>query len=165
LRATLGANFWWCRPIDVTLGYVEDDLCFLLPCSTYLSSDLLIVPHRVKTVTASRAFCVAVPTIWNNLPDFSKVADSFNVVRRRLKCHLFDAVFKQPSFPTESLFRRFTNNRIRRLKSITLYCIVLVSLLPRVWIRKTTMNAGRYVSRIDVSGRNVTWSKRLQLND
>jgi len=42
------------------------------------SSDLLIVPHHVKTVTAPRAFRVAKPTIWNNLPDFVKVADSSN---------------------------------------------------------------------------------------
>jgi len=57
------------------------------------SSDLMIVPHRVKTVTASRAFRVVAPTVWNNLPDFVKVADSFNVFKRRLKCHLFDAAF------------------------------------------------------------------------
>jgi len=52
----------------------------------------MTVPHSVKTVrpTASRAFRVAAPTIWNNLPDFVKVADSFNVFKRRLKCHLFN---------------------------------------------------------------------------
>ena len=43
------------------------------------SSNLLVVPNRVKTVTASRAFRVAAPTIWNNLPDSVEVADSFNV--------------------------------------------------------------------------------------
>jgi len=57
------------------------------------SSDLLIVPHRAKTDTASRTFRVAAPTIWNNLPDFVEVADSFDVFKRRLKCHLSDAVF------------------------------------------------------------------------
>ena len=57
------------------------------------SSNLLIVPNRVKTVTASRAFRVAAPTIWNTLPDFVKVSDSFYVFKRRLKCHLFDAAF------------------------------------------------------------------------
>jgi len=45
-------------------------------------------------------FRVATPTIWNNLPNFIKVADSFNVFWRRLKCHLFDTAFRQPSFPT-----------------------------------------------------------------
>jgi len=58
------------------------------------SSDLLIVPHRVTIVKASRAFHVAAPTIWNNLPDFVNVADSLNVFKRHLKCHLFDAAFK-----------------------------------------------------------------------
>jgi len=61
----------------------------------------MIVPHRGKTVMAdntsiksSRAFLVAAaPTIWNNLSDFVKVADSFNGFKRRLKFHLFDAAF------------------------------------------------------------------------
>ena len=77
-------------------GYLLDSLVNYQPTRTLRSSshNLLIVPNRVKTVTASRAFRVAAPTIWNNLPDFVKVADSFNVFKRRLKCHLFDAAFK-----------------------------------------------------------------------
>jgi len=55
------------------------------------SSDLLIVLHHVKTVTASRAFHVVAPTIWNNLSDLVKVADLLNVFKRRLKYYLFDA--------------------------------------------------------------------------
>jgi len=76
-------------------GYLLDSLISYKPARTLRSSssDLLIVPQRVKTVTASRAFRVAAPTIWNNLPDYVKVADSFNVLKRRLKCHLFDAAF------------------------------------------------------------------------
>jgi len=35
------------------------------------------VPHRVKTVTASHAFRVAAPTIWNNPPDCVKVTGDF----------------------------------------------------------------------------------------
>jgi len=89
------------------------------------SYDLLIVPHRVKTVTASRAFRVAAPTIWNNVPDFVKVEDSFNVFKRRLKCYLFNVAFKQPSFQPASLSRSHTSSEIRRLKSVKLYCIVL----------------------------------------
>jgi len=56
-------------------------------------SDLLIVPHCVNTVTASNAFHVASPTIWNNLPAFVKVADSFNVFMRCLKSYLCDTAF------------------------------------------------------------------------
>jgi len=54
---------------------------------------LLLVPHRVKTGTPSPAFRVAAPIIWNNLPDFVKLADSPNFFKRRLKCLLFDAAF------------------------------------------------------------------------
>jgi len=62
-------------------GYLLDSLTSYR-CASKLrssSSNLLIVPHRVKAVTASRAFRVAAPTIWNNLPDFVEVDDSFNV--------------------------------------------------------------------------------------
>jgi len=45
------------------------------------------------TYNATHAFPVAALTIWNNLPDFVKVADSFNVFKRRLKFHLFDTAF------------------------------------------------------------------------
>jgi len=33
------------------------------------------------------------------MPDLVKVVDLLNAFERRLKCHLFDAAFKQPSFP------------------------------------------------------------------
>jgi len=68
-------------------GYSLHSLISYKPARTLrsTSSDLLIVPHHVKTVTASHTFRVVAPTIWNNLPDFVKVADSFNVVKRRLK--------------------------------------------------------------------------------
>jgi len=58
-------------------------------CNAY---GIVSVQHRVKAVTASRAFHVAAP-IWKNLSDFVKVADSFNFFKRHLKCHLFDATF------------------------------------------------------------------------
>jgi len=45
----------------------------------YARQVLIYQLYRVQTVTASRAFRVAAPTIWNNLPDFVKLADSFNV--------------------------------------------------------------------------------------
>ena len=75
--------------------YLRDLLINYQPARTLRSSNshLLVVPNRVKTVTSSRAFSVAAPTIWNHLPDTCKTADSFNVFKRRLKCHLFDAAF------------------------------------------------------------------------
>jgi len=76
-------------------GYLLDSRTSYKPARTLSSSrsDLLIAPHRVKTVTASRDIRVAAPAIWNNLPNFVKVADSFNVFKHHLKCHLFDAAF------------------------------------------------------------------------
>ena len=76
-------------------SYSLDSLISYQPVRTQRSSsyNLLVVPNRVKTVTSSRAFRVAAPTIWNNLPDSVKVADSFNVFKRRLKCHLFNEAF------------------------------------------------------------------------
>ena len=53
------------------------------------NSNLLVIPHRVKSVTASRAFCVAAPTVWNALPQNVKSADSIAVFKKRLKSHLF----------------------------------------------------------------------------
>jgi hypothetical protein len=75
--------------------YLRDLLINYQPARTLRSSNshLLVVPNRVKTVTASRAFSVAASTIWNNLPVTVKTAESFNVFNRRLKCHLFYAVF------------------------------------------------------------------------
>ena len=57
------------------------------------SAHLLTVPGRVKTVTASRAFRIAGPTLWNTLPDIVKSADSFDVFKRRLKSHFFNLAF------------------------------------------------------------------------
>ena len=76
-------------------SYLLDSLISYQPVRTLRSSssNLLVVPNRVETVTASRTFRVAAPTIWNNLPNSVKVADSFNVFKRRLKCHLFNEAF------------------------------------------------------------------------
>ena len=64
------------------------------PTRTLRSSDtgLLVVPKHTKTVTASRAFRVAAPTVWNTLPQFVRSADSFTVFKNRLKCHLFSTI-------------------------------------------------------------------------
>jgi hypothetical protein len=75
--------------------YLRDLLINYQPARALQSSDshLLVVPNRIKTVTASRAFSVAAPTIWNNLPITVKTADSFNVFKNRPKRHLFDVAF------------------------------------------------------------------------
>ena len=89
------------------------------------SSNLLGVPNRVKTVTASFAFRVAacisvacsVACILNNLPYFVKVADSFNIFKRRLKCNLFDEAFLTTAFfQPASLSCSLTSSDLRCLK-------------------------------------------------
>jgi hypothetical protein len=66
-------------------SYLLDSLVSYQPAITLRSSSsyLLIVPNRFKTVTASRAFRVEAPTIWNKLFDFVKVTDTFNVMRNK----------------------------------------------------------------------------------
>jgi len=76
-----------------SFGFSRDSLISHKPSRTLYARQVLIVPHRVTTVTASRAFRVAALTIWNNLPNIVKEADSFNVFKRRLKYHIFDALF------------------------------------------------------------------------
>ena len=75
--------------------YMRDLLINYQPARTLQSSNshLLAVPNRVRTVTASRAFSVAAPTIWKILHIAVKTTDSFNVFKHRLKCHLFDTRF------------------------------------------------------------------------
>jgi len=71
--------------------YLLDMLNRYHPTRALRSSDsnLLVIPHRVKTVTASRAFCVAAPTVWNALPQAVKSAESLAVFKKRLKTYLF----------------------------------------------------------------------------
>jgi len=54
------------------------------------SSDfhLLSVPG-VKTHAGTRAFSVAVPTVWNSLSEHIKSSNSIVSFRRHLKTHLF----------------------------------------------------------------------------
>jgi len=59
--------------------YLLDSLISYEPARTLYARQVLIAPHRVKTVTASRAFRVAATTIWYALPDFFKVAGVSNV--------------------------------------------------------------------------------------
>ena len=54
--------------------------------------DLLVIP-RTKTVTASEAFRIAAPKVWNSLPPTVRSSDSITGFRRRLKTHLFDLAY------------------------------------------------------------------------
>ncbi|KAK2194224.1 hypothetical protein NP493_1g02007 [Ridgeia piscesae] len=58
------------------------------------SSNPLYIP-RVKTKAGTRAFSVAVPTVWNSLPASvnQKVINIIASFRRRLKTYLFNAAY------------------------------------------------------------------------
>src|SRR5664279_5008206 len=53
------------------------------------NADLLQMP-RVHTETAARAFRVAAPKIWNELPSAIRTLPSLQQFCRHLKTHLFD---------------------------------------------------------------------------
>ena len=75
--------------------YIHELLTNYQPVRPLRSSNcnLLVVPSRLKTVTASRAFCVAAPKLWNSLPPCVTSAESFYVFKSRLKSHLFNIAF------------------------------------------------------------------------
>jgi hypothetical protein len=52
------------------------------------TNHLLVPPFRLSTV-GSRAFPVAGPQIWNDLPDEVTSAQSLSIFRQRLKSYLF----------------------------------------------------------------------------
>ena len=56
---------------------------------------LLSVP-RVKTHAGTRALSIAVPTLWNSLPEHVKSSDSIVSFRHHLKIHLFRLAY--PSY-------------------------------------------------------------------
>ena len=49
----------------------------------------LLQQPRTNTVTASRAFAVAAPTIWNSLPVSIIVSANYCTFKSKLKTHLF----------------------------------------------------------------------------
>ena len=68
--------------------YLSEILHRYLPIRSLRSCDqnLLSVP-RCKTVTASRAFSVAAPSIWNSLPNDIKNSGSIALFKKNLKTH------------------------------------------------------------------------------
>jgi len=78
-------------------AYLSDTLSAVssFPARRHLRSaaaGLFDVP-RIKTVHGGRAFSVAGPTAWNNLPHTVRNIDSAVTFRRHLKGHLFDDVY------------------------------------------------------------------------
>ena len=108
--------------------YIHELLTNYQPVRSLRSSNcnLLVVPSHVKTVTASRAFCVAAPKLWNSLPPGVTSAESFYVFKSRLKSHLFNIAFNYSHLESG---RRLclALSELWRLKSFLLYCIVFES--------------------------------------
>jgi hypothetical protein len=57
--------------------------------------NLLVVPSRANTVTASRAFCVTAPRLEYTSTLYSST-ESFYVIQSKLKIHLFIIAFNYP---------------------------------------------------------------------
>ena len=74
--------------------YLSELLHRYLPIRSLRSCDqnLLSVP-RCKTVTASRAFSVAAPSIWNSLPNDIKNSGSIALFKKNLKTYLFKTAY------------------------------------------------------------------------
>ena len=62
--------------------------------SALTSTMKLIHPRRTaSTKFGDRAFAVATPTAWNNLPDCIRTAANIDLSKRQLKSHLFKLYF------------------------------------------------------------------------
>ncbi len=59
------------------------------------SSGLLIVPRTRLQHRGDRAFAVAGPNLWNNLPDSIRTVSSLSYFKHLLKEHLFSVVFNE----------------------------------------------------------------------
>ena len=63
-------------------------------CLRSTSSAPHLVEPRTHLITfADRAFSSYAPRQWNRLPDHIRNADSINIFKRLLKCHLFEHAF------------------------------------------------------------------------
>ena len=76
----------------VYLSQLIVDYCPSRPLHS-IDKDLLVV-HRSRTATASRAFRVAAPQTWNGLPQHIRSASSITSFRGHLKTHLCDIAYK-----------------------------------------------------------------------
>ena len=78
-------------------SYLLEHIDQYKPVRTLRSSNstLLNVPST-KTITATSAFRISTPTVWNSLPSEVREASSQPQFLRRLKGHLFQRVFCWP---------------------------------------------------------------------
>jgi Reverse transcriptase (RNA-dependent DNA polymerase) len=112
--------------VDNHLSFDQHVSYVVRSCNYHIRSlrHIRSLTDHVKSVTASRASHVAAPTIWNNLPDSVKAADSFSVFKRRLKCYLFSTrLLINRLVPTGVFVSQPCSSELRRLKFNLLYYI------------------------------------------
>ena len=59
-----------------------------------MDSNLLVVPRTNLHTYGDRAFGVAAPTLWNELPAAIRAIDDRELFKNRLKSHLFSSAFE-----------------------------------------------------------------------
>ena len=65
----------------------------LMPTNIYACTHRLVVPAFKLNTIGRRAFSVAGPLVWNDLPDDITSLHSLHVFRRKLKTYLFEQSF------------------------------------------------------------------------
>ena len=87
------------------LYHVNRNLVIITQQPTYLLN-LLYLSDRFRTFGSSvgkRAFSVAVPTIWNQLPIMMKSSETIDTFCKKLKTYLFEIAFPPYKFVSSML--------------------------------------------------------------
>ncbi len=78
-------------------SYISDLISFKSTSKPFRSANkaLLYVPRSRLKFKGDRAFAVAAPRLWNQLPPDIKSAPSISVFKSRLKTHLYSMAFPE----------------------------------------------------------------------
>ena len=77
----------WFKPFS---NRRRESYCTVTP---YFTKRLLIVPKSPTTTYGDRAFSIAAPKLWNNLPDSEKYAETVKQFKSLDKTYLFKEAF------------------------------------------------------------------------
>ena len=80
---------------DLSPSYIQELISLYCPSRTLRSSTLLRLNPTSSNLKSygSRAFAVASPQLWNDLPEHIKNSDNFQTFKTRLKTYLFKEIF------------------------------------------------------------------------
>ena len=75
--------------------YLSDLLETHVPTRSLRSATqgLLVVPKSFTSTYGDRAFSIAAPKLWNNLPANIRITSALESFKRKLKTHLFQDAF------------------------------------------------------------------------